>query len=168
MRATYWSGKWLARVAGMLASGILSLLGASSAQAQVPALLVGRWEMRQISFVAERAVPDSVLHQMDNPQVADLNIALAAGEAKAIVDFRPDGTYQFTLVRAGQTERAEAGSYSVKNNTLVAQSPATPGGSSFDDQLLTRLTRRVLIVTFVVGPELPGVLEEVEYRRANP
>jgi len=124
--------------------------------------------MRQISFVAEQTVPDSILHQMDNPQVADLNIALKAGEAHAVVDFRPDGTYQFTLVRAGQTERAETGSYSVKNNTLVAQSPTTVGRSSFDDQVLTRLTRRALIVTFMVGPELPGVLEEVEYRRVNP
>jgi len=113
-------------------------------------------------------VPDSILHQMDNPQVADLNNALRMGEARAVVDFRPDGTYQFTLTRAGQTERSETGSYSVQHNMLVAQSPATEGGSSFNDQLLTRLTRRTLVVTFVVGPELPGVLEEVEYQRVNP
>lgn len=159
MRAVYWKC-----LAGVLAG----LLSGGSAQAQVPALLPGRWEMRQVSFLAEQAVPDSILHQMDNPQVADLNTALKAGKAHAVVDFRPDGTYQFTLVRAGQTEHAETGSYSVKDQVLLAQSPATPGGSSFNDQVLTRLTRRVLVVTFVVGPELPGVLEEVEYRRVNP
>jgi len=149
----------------MLAAGLLS---ASGAWAQVPALLVGQWEMRQISFLAERAVPDSILHQMDNPQVADLNNAIRAGEARATVDFRPDGTYQFILTHAGRTERTETGSYSVQHNTLMAHSPATEAGSSFNDQLLTRLTRRTLVVTFVVGPELPEVLEEVEYQRVKP
>jgi len=138
----------------------------AAGQAQVPGLLPGRWQLRQISFVANQTVPPDILERMDNPAVAELNQEVAAGTTQLVVAFQPDGTYQFTVMRAGQPGRVEAGTYAVRGNTLLAQSPGTPGGSSFDKQTITQVSRRKLIVEFSVGDELPGVLEEIEYRRA--
>jgi len=145
---------WLAWGAGLLA-----------AQAQVPPLLPGRWELRQISFVANQTVPPDILERMDNPEVAELNQEMASGAAHLVVEFRPAGTYQFTVARAGQPNHTESGTYSVAAKTLLAQSPGLASGSSFDGQQLLALTRRRLVLQFLVGDELPGVLEELEYRR---
>jgi hypothetical protein len=142
------------------------LLAATTARAQVPALLLGQWEMRQISFVANQTVPPDIMERMDNPEVAELNQEVAGGAARLVVEFRPDGAYQFVVARAGQPAHTETGTYSVSGKTLLAQSPGTEGGSSFDRQQLVALTRRRLVIRFVVGDELPGVEEEVEYRRA--
>jgi len=145
----------------------ICLLAAAPAagRAQAPAQLPGRWQLRQISFVANQTVPPAILERMDNPEVAELNQEVAAGTARLAVVFQPDGTYQFTVARAGQPDRAETGTYTVRGNLLLAQSPATPGGSSFDNQTIKQVNRRKLVVEFLVGDELPGVLEEVEYRR---
>ena len=141
------------------------LLTSATARAQVPALLPGQWELRQISFVTSQGAAPELLARMDNPEVAALNQEVAGGTAHLLVTFRPDGTYAFSVVRAGQPARNETGTYFVKNNTLFAQSPATEGGSSFDHQRLAQVSRRRLVVEFLVGDELPGVTEEVEYRR---
>lgn len=135
------------------------------AQAQVPPLLPGRWELRQISFVANQTVPPDIVERMDNPEVADLNQEIAAGAAHLVVEFRPDGSYRFTIVRPGQLDHTETGTYSVSGKTLLAQSPGAAEGSSFDGQQLLLMTRRRLVVQFLVGDELPGVAEELEYRR---
>lgn len=148
-----------------LACGGASLLVAPPARAQVPPLLLGRWELRQISFVANQTVPPDILERMDNPEVAELNQEMAGGEARLVVDFRPDGTYTFTVVRAGQPGHTEVGTYGVSGKTLLSQSPDTAGGSSFDQQQLVALTPRRLIIRFLVGDELPGVEEELAYRR---
>lgn len=143
------------------------LLATFTAEAQVPALLLGQWEMRQISFVANQAVSHDIMERMDNPEVAELNQEVAAGAARLLVEFRPDGTYQFTVRRAGSPDHVEAGTYTVRARLLLAQSPATEGGSSFDQQRLTQLSRRKLVVEFPVGNTLPGVVEEIEYRRVR-
>jgi hypothetical protein len=143
------------------------LLAAASARAQVPALLPGQWEMRQIGFVANQTVPPDIMERMDNPEVAELNQEVAAGTAHLLVEFRADGTYQFTVTRAGEPSRVETGTYAVRANVLLAKSPTTEGGSSFDQQRLTELSRRKLVVEFPVGNELPGVVEEIEYRRVR-
>ena len=137
----------------------------AAGRAQVPALLPGRWQLRQISFVANQTVPPATLERMDNPAVAELNQEVAAGTAQLAVTFQPDGTYQFAVVRAGQPGHVETGTYAVRGKMLLAQSPGTPGGSSFDNQTITQVGRRKLVVEFLVGDDLPGVLEEVEYRR---
>lgn len=165
MHRTSWKANWLS---GWAVAALAYVGGLPAARAQVPGLLPGKWEVRQISFIADRAVPDSILHQMDNPQVATLNNDIRDGAAHVVVDFRPDGTYLFTLTNAGRVERTERGTYVVQGRTLLGQSPSTEGGSSFNDQHLERLTRRTLIVTFQAGPELPEVLEEVEYHRLAP
>ena len=162
----------LARLPSLLPScrwGLLALgLAASGpAAAQTAALLPGRWEMHQISFVATQAVPPAVLERMDNPEIAELNQELLAGAAHLQVEFRPDGTYQFTIARAGQPERLETGTYQLRADTLRAQSPGAVGGSSFEDQRVTQLSRRRLVVEFLVGDDLPGIFEEVEYRRVR-
>jgi len=146
---------------------VASLLAAAPAQAQVPALLLGQWEMRQISFVANQTVPPDIMERMDNPEVAELNQEVAAGVARLVVEFRPDGTYHFTVKQPGQPDRLETGTYAVRANVLLAQSPATAGGSSFNQQRLVQVSRRRLVVEFPVGEELPGVVEEIEYRRVR-
>jgi hypothetical protein len=141
------------------------LLAAHPAWAQVPPLLLGRWQLHQISFIANQTVPPDILERMDNPEVAELNQEVAGGTAHLVVEFRSNGTYHFTVVRAGQPDRTEQGTYDVSGKTLLAQSPGTEGGSSFDRQQLVELTRRRLVIQFLVGDELPGVEEELEYRR---
>lgn len=141
------------------------MLAASPARAQTPPLLTGRWEMRQISFVTDQAVPPDIMERMDNPEVAELNQEILGGVAHLTVEFRADGTYQFKVVRAGQPDHLELGTYTVSGKTLLAQSPGTESGSSFDHQQLVALSRRQLIVRFLVGDDLPGVQEEVAYRR---
>jgi hypothetical protein len=143
------------------------LLAATTAQAQVPALLLGQWEMSQISFVANQTVPPDIMERMDNPEVAELNQEVAAGVAHLRVEFRPDGTYRFTVQQPGQPDRLETGTYDVRAHLLLAQSPDTEGGSSFNQQHLTEVSRRKLVVEFPVGEELPGVVEEIEYRRVR-
>jgi hypothetical protein len=150
-----------------LSLAIAGLLAAATAQAQVPALLLGQWEMRQISFVANQPVPPDIMERMDNPEVAALNREVAAGVAHLRVEFRPDGTYSFTVQQPGKPASLEAGTYAVRANVLLAQSPGTEGGSSFNQQHLTEVSRRKLIVEFPVGNELPGVVEEIEYRRVR-
>jgi hypothetical protein len=144
-----------------------SLLRPALGNAQVPALLVGQWQMRQISFVANQTVPPDILERMNNPVVAELNQELAGGTAQLVVEFKPGGTYQFTVTRPGQPAHIETGTYSVRGKTLLAQSPDTDGGSSFDQQTVVQLSRRRLVVEFLAGEELPEVLEEVEYRRVQ-
>jgi hypothetical protein len=143
--------------------GLLLMLG-SAARAQVPALLPGRWQVYQISFLAAGTVPDSVRDHLDDPQVADLNFAIMDGRAQLVVDFQTDGSYQFSVTRDGERERTETGTYSVAGSMLQAHSPSAEG-SSFNAQQLSKLSKRTLVLTFPVGPELPGVLEEIEYRR---
>lgn len=145
----------------------LLLAAPGAGRAQVPAALLGQWEMRQISFVANQPVPPNIQERMDNPEVAELNQEVASGTARLLVEFRADGTYQFTVARSGQPTRVEAGTYSVRDGTLFAQSPATESGASFDNQQLGQLNRRRLVLDFQVGSELPGVLEEVEYHRVQ-
>ena len=154
----------LSCLSGLVALG---LSAGGPAAAQTAPLLPGRWEMRQISFIATQAVPPAVLERMDDPEVAELNQELRAGAAHLQVEFRADGTYQFTIARAGQPERLETGTYQLTATTLRAQSPGTAGGSSFEDQRVTQLTRHRLIIEFLVGEDLPGILEEVEYRRVQ-
>jgi hypothetical protein len=145
----------------------MSLLKAAVGHAQEPALLPGRWEMRQISFIANQTVPPDILERMNNPEVAELNQAIAGGTARLVVEFRPEGTYRFVVARQGQPDRIETGTYAVRDKTLLAQSPGTESGSSFDHQEVVQLSRRRLVVEFRVGDELPGVLEEIEYRRVQ-
>ncbi|TDN36403.1 hypothetical protein E4631_18450 [Hymenobacter sp. UV11] len=133
-----------------------------------PPTLLGRWQTRQIAFTATAATPDSVRDQLDDPEIADLNQAIFMGEAQLIVDFRADGSYQFTINRDGRQLRLETGTYSLANGHLQASSPGSADGSSFSDQQVLKLARRTLVLVFPVGPELPGVDEEIEYRRVGP
>ncbi len=146
----------------------LVLLASSATWAQVPPLLVGQWEARQISLIALQNAPDSVRERLDVPAIGDLNVAIMRGEERLLVDFRADGSYQFSVTRGAQLVRAETGTYSVAHDTLYASSPGSAGGSSFNEQRLSRLTRRGLSLVFLVGSELPGVVEEIEYRRLKP
>ena len=131
---------------------------------QVPALLPGRWEVYELGFLAEAVVPDSIRERLNDPQVADLNLAIQRGEAQLVVEFRANGTYQFTITQAGEQTRLEKGDYTLINNEISARS-AAPDGSSFHNQRLIKLTKRTLVLAFPAGSRLPGVMEEIEYRR---
>jgi hypothetical protein len=160
MKLIEWSSA--PRRVGLLAAGLLL---ARASRAQVPALLLGQWELRQVAFVANQTVSHDIMERMDNPGVAELNQEVAAGVAHLLVEFWSDGTYQFSVQRPGQPAHVEAGTYEVRARQLLARSPGTAGGSSFDGQRIVELSRRRLVVEFLVGEELPGVVEEIEYRR---
>ena len=144
-----------------------ALLLAAPAQAQTPAGLIGRWEAYEIGFTVPDALPDSVRDRLNDPQTADLNHAIAEGTARLRVEFRADGGYQFTVTRGEDVVQTEIGTYSVVNGRLQASSPSSRSGSSFHDQQIRKLSRRVLLLAFPVGEYMPGVEEEVEYRRVK-
>ena len=152
----------------LLAAGALATLPALAQKSpkEAPTLL-GRWETRQIRFAVDNAAPDSVLSKLDNPDIIDLNGALFSGTAHLVVEFRADSSYRFTFERDGQQLRTESGTFSLRHNHLNASAPASPDGSSFHDQLVQRLARRTLVLTFPMGAGFPGVDEEIEYRRAG-
>ena len=147
---------------------LAALLPATAlAQADQPTLL-GRWETRQIGFSVPPTTPDSLLRQLNSPDLSDLNRAMRAGEALLVVNFKADGTYDFTIMRDGSTTRYETGTYTLRGTQLLAAAPGSADGSSFHDQQVQRLTRRDLLLTFPLGPAFPGIDEEVQYRRVGP
>lgn len=155
-----------AAFAGLILS--TTLARAQKAPKEPPTLL-GRWKTHQIALTATAATPDSVRDQLDDPDIADLNRAIYTGEAQLVVEFRADGSYQFTITRDGEQLRLETGTYSLTNDGhLQASSPSSADGSSFSDQQVLKLTRRGLQLAFPVGPQLPGVAERIEYYRVGP
>lgn len=155
-----------------LAACVAPTLLATSALAQkppkVPPTLLGRWKTRQIGFTITGATPDSVRDQLDNSEVADLNQAIFFGDALLVVEFKADSTYDFTIMRGGETFRHETGTFSVRQGRLLASSPGSADGASFNDQQIQKLARRSLVLSFPTGPEQPGVNEEIEYTRQGP
>lgn len=150
----------------------LALLTAAPATAQKPpkepATLIGRWQTRQIGFALQGTPPDSVLARLEESPAADLNDAIFAGDALLVVEFKADSTYDFVIMNEGETIRRETGRFSVRQGRLLANSPGSADGSSFDDQQIKKLARRALTLTFPLGPEMPGIVQEVEYRRLGP
>jgi hypothetical protein len=146
---------------------VAALLLAAPAQAQIPAELLGRWEAYEISFTVTGALTDSVRDRLNDPQTADINHGIAEGTTHLRVEFRADGGYQFTVTRGEEMMQAEIGTYKVVEGRLQASSPSSRNGSSFDDQQIRKLSRRVLVLAFPVGEEMPGVEEEIEYRRVK-
>lgn len=144
-----------------------ALLLAAPAWAQTPAGLLGQWEAYEIGFLVPPAAPDSVRDRLNDPSTADLNHALSDGTARLRVEFRADGGYLFTVVRGEEVVQRETGTYSVVNSRLQASSPSSRNGSSFHGQQIRKLSRRVLLLAFPVGEYMPGVEEEVEYRRVK-
>ncbi len=144
-----------------------ALLLAAPAQAQIPTELLGRWEAYEIGFTVPDALPDSVRDRLNDPTTADLNHALADGSTHLRVEFRADGGYQFTVTRGEEVVQSETGTYAVVKGRLQASSPSSRSGSSFDGHQIRKLSRRVLLLAFPVGEYMPGVEEEVEYRRAK-
>lgn len=144
-----------------------ALLLAAPAQAQIPTELLGRWEAYEIGFTVPDALPDSVRDRLNDPATADLNHALADGTTHLRVEFRADGGYQFTVTRGEEVVQSETGTYAVVKGRLRASSPSSRNGSSFDGHQIRKLSRRVLLLAFPVGAYIPGVEEEVEYRRAK-
>jgi hypothetical protein len=146
---------------------LATLLLAAPAHAQVLPGLVGQWQAYEIGFTVAETVPDSVRERLNDSQTADLNHGIAEGTAQLRVEFRADGSYRFIVMRGEETVQNENGIYSVTNGRLRASSPSSPNGSSFDGQQIRKLNRRVLLLSFPIGEQMPGVEEEVEYRRVK-
>jgi hypothetical protein len=146
---------------------LLVILLAAPAHAQVLPGLVGQWQAYEIGFTVAETVPDSVRERLNDPQTADLNHGIAEGTAQLRVEFRADGSYRFVVMRGEETVQNETGTYSVAKGRLRASSPGSPSGSSFDGHEIRKLSRRVLLLSFPVGEQMPGVEEEVEYRRVK-
>jgi hypothetical protein len=146
--------------------GAALLLG-TAARAQVLPGLVGQWQAYEIGFTVTETVPDSVRERLNDPQTADLNHGIAEGTAQLRVEFRADGGYRFTVTRGEEVVQNEVGSYAVSKNRLQASSPTSRNGSSFDGQQIRKLSRRVLVLAFPMGEGMPGVEEEIEYRRVK-
>lgn len=155
------------RLAACVAPALLATPALAQKTPKAPPTLLGRWKTYQIGFSVTPATPDSVRDQLDNSEVADLNQAIYFGEALLVVEFKADSTYDFTIMRGGETVRYETGTFSVRQGRLLASSPGSPDGSSFNDQQVQRLARRSLTLVFPVGPQMPGVNEEIEYRRVG-
>lgn len=149
-------------------AALLALPAAAQKAPKAPATLLGRWKTSQVSFSVTGAIPDSVRDQLDNDEIAGLNQAIFTGEALLVVEFRADSTYDFTIMRDGETIRYETGRFAVRQGRLLASAPGSPDGSSFNDQQVLRLARRTLTLAFLVGPTLPGVSQEIDYRRVGP
>jgi hypothetical protein len=128
---------------------------------------VGQWQAYEIGFTVAETVPDSVRERLNDPQTADLNHGIAEGTAQLRVEFRADGSYRFVVMRGEEVVQNEAGTYSVVKGRLRASSPGSPNGSSFDGHQIRKLSRRVLLLSFPMGEGMPGVEEEVEYRRTK-
>jgi hypothetical protein len=146
---------------------LLVILLAAPAHSQVLPGLVGQWQAYEIGFTVAETVPDSVRERLNDPQTADLNHGIAEGTAQLRVEFRADGSYRFVVMRGEETVQNETGTYSVAKGRLRASSPGSPSGSSFDGHEIRKLNRRVLLLSFPVGEQMPGVEEEVEYRRVK-
>jgi hypothetical protein len=144
-----------------------ALLLSTAARAQVLPGLVGQWQAYEIGFTVSEAVPDSVRERLNDPQTAALNHGIAEGTTQLRVEFRADGSYRFVVMHGEEVAQNETGTYAVARGRLRASSPGSPSGSSFDGHQIRKLSRRVLLLSFPMGEHMPGVEEEVEYRRVK-
>lgn len=146
---------------------LAALLLAAPARAQVLPGLVGQWQAYEIGFTVAEMVPDSVRERLNDPQTAALNHGLAEGTTQLQVEFRADGSYRFVVMHGEEVVQNETGTYAVVRGRLRTSSPGSPSGSSFDGHQIRKLSRRVLLLSFPMGEHMPGVEEEVEYRRVK-
>ncbi|GAA4501813.1 hypothetical protein GCM10023172_24190 [Hymenobacter ginsengisoli] len=98
-------------------------------------------------------LPSGILEQLDDCEVATLNQQLAGGTA------------QLAVSRSGPPARLDTETYTNRDKSLLAQSSGTQEGSSLAGQEVMQRSRCRPLVAFPVGTELPGITEEVEYRR---
>jgi hypothetical protein len=137
------------------------------ASAVVPASLVGEWQLRQVSFVAERPLSQELQEQLDDSTVAALNDALQQGRTRQVVYFRPDSTYQLDYYEdpAAAPTWTEAGTYRVAGGILAGAAPTSPNGSSFGYCRLRKLTARQLVLDFPFGADSLRIFKQLAYAR---
>jgi hypothetical protein len=154
------------QVARLVALAALSLAGwAAGLPAAAP--LVGEWQLRQVSFVAERPLSHELQEQLDDSAIAVLNEGLRQGHTRQLVSFRPDGTYQLHHyeVPAPLPAWTEAGTYRLAGQVLTGLAPAAPHGSSFAQGRLRKLTARQLVLHFPFGPDSLRIFKQLAYTR---
>ena len=154
------------RIGSLLALVGLSLAG-WVASAAAPPQLVGEWQLRQVSFVAERPLSHELQEQLDDSTVAALNEVLRHDRTRQVVRFRPDGTYQLDQYEnpAIAPTWTEAGTYRVADGVLAGVAPAAPTGSSFAHCRLRKLTARQLLLDFPFGPDSLRLFKQLAYAR---
>lgn len=140
---------------GLLATG---LAGAA------PVPLAGTWQQRQTVFVARRPISHGQQEQLDDSATAALNTQLRRGQTTVCLTLRPDGRYQRTQAAKGQEPATEAGRYRLSHDTLYLR-PATAPSALPAVVRVVRLTRRVLVLEFLLWEPADAVFEQLEFGR---
>ncbi|SNC66385.1 hypothetical protein SAMN06265337_1593 [Hymenobacter gelipurpurascens] len=149
---------------------VLLLLLTKAAKAQVPAALVGRWALKQITFEARRPLPDSLQAKLFYSPAGETNAAVKEGSLTVEVEFRADGTYDYEMARQNQKEPfyAEHGRFEVKNGRLFSYGTTDDHSEpTLDKQTIVRLTRNVLQVEFPIWRPEQQVFQQIRYVRVS-
>ncbi|TGE08360.1 hypothetical protein [Hymenobacter fodinae] len=137
-----------------------------NAGAQVPAALVGRWTLKQITFEARRPLPDSLQQKLFYSPAGETNAAVKEGTLTVQVEYRADGTYDYEMIRDKQPFYTERGRYEVKNGLLTSYSTTSDSNApSLDTQAIVKLTRNVLQVEFPIWKPEQKVFQQIRYVR---
>ena len=151
----------------LLLAGLWVLLAAGPPRA-APVPLAGTWQQRQTAFVARREISHALQEQLNDSATAALNARLRRGQATIRLVLSPNGSYQRTQASKGQEVPAtEAGTYRLGRDTLYLRAagpnpvlPVLPPALR-----VVRLTRRVLVLEFLLWEPADAVFEQLEFRR---
>ena len=139
------------------------LLAARPAGA-VPGPLAGTWQQYQVAFVARREISHEQQQQLNDSATAALNARLRRGQATIRLTLNPNGSYQRTQTGKGQEPATETGTYRFGRDTLylrtVGPNPVLPPVLR-----VVRLTRRVLVLEFLLWEPADAVFEHLAFRR---
>jgi hypothetical protein len=147
---------------------LLLLLLTTATKAQIPAALVGRWALKQITFEARRPLADSLQAKLFYSPAGETNAAVKEGSLTVEVEFRADGSYDYNMIRQNQPFYSEHGRFEVKNGVLYSYS-TTEGRSepTLDKQSIIRLSRNVLQVEFPIWRPEQQVFQQIRYGRVT-
>ncbi|MGY3089910.1 hypothetical protein ACVWYF_002958 [Hymenobacter sp. UYAg731] len=147
-----------------LLAGLWVLLAAGPPHA-APVPLAGTWQQRQTAFVARREISHALQEQLNDSATAALNARLRRGQATIRLTLNPNGSYQRTQAGKGQeVPTTEAGTYRLGRDTLYLRA-ASPGPVLPSALRVVRLTRRVLVLEFLLWEPADAVFEQLEFRR---
>jgi hypothetical protein len=145
---------------------VVLLLLTTATKAQVPAGLVGRWALKQITFEARRPLADSLQAKLFHSPAGETNAAVKEGSLTVEVEFRADGSYDYEMARQKEPFYSEHGRFEVKNGMLYSYSTAEEHSEpTLDKQSIIRLTRNVLQVEFPIWRPEQQVFQQIRYER---
>ena len=144
--------------------GLGGLLAAALAGG-VPAPLAGTWHQCQTAFVARREISPALQEQLNDSATADLNTRLRRGQTRLTLVLDPSGRYHYCRRSAGSAADSLQGPYRVSRDTLYLG--ALPAGAALPPVLrVVRLTRRVLVLEFLLWDPADAVYEQLSFSRS--